>query len=135
MSDEIVVTVQGRGRVNLGKLAKHDRYIARVEPDGTIVMEPAVVVPLGRRGVVEARLPHPPSSTPLDSPPVPASASPVVLSGEEWVEKMKSALPPTDDDVTILADGRRIDSKEKALAWLAEIEVERQRLRAGGELD
>ena len=125
MNDEIVVTVQGRGRVNLGKLAKHDRYIARVEPDGTIVMEPAVVVPLGRRGVVDARLPHHPSGIALDVSPVPASAAPAVLSGEEWVEKMKSALPPTNDDVTILSDGRRIDSKEKALAWIAEIAVEK----------
>jgi len=135
MNDEIVVTVQGRGRVNLGKLAKHDRYIARVEPDGTIVMEPAVVVPLGRRGVVDARLPHHPSGIALDVSPVPASAAPAVLSGEEWVEKMKEALPPTDDDVTILPDGTRIDSKEKALAWLADIEAERERLRARGELD
>jgi hypothetical protein len=58
-----------------------------------------------------------------------------VLSGEEWVEKMKEALPPTDDDVTLLADGTRIDSKEKALAWLADIEAERERLQARGELD
>jgi len=125
MNDEIVVTVQGRGRVNLGKLAKHDRYLARVEPDGTIVMEPAVVVPLGRRSVVDARPPHHPSGIALDAPLVPASAAPAVLSGEEWVEKMKSALPPTNDDVTILSDGRRIDSKEKALAWIAEIAVEK----------
>jgi hypothetical protein len=33
--------------------------------------------------------------------------------------------PPTLDDVTIALDGRRIDSKEKAIAWLAEIEAHR----------
>jgi len=33
--------------------------------------------------------------------------------------------PPTPDDVTITLDGRRIDTKEKAIAWLAEIETDR----------
>jgi hypothetical protein len=42
---------------------------------------------------------------------------------EELAGAMRHAPPPTDDDVTILWDGRRIDSREKALEWLAEIEV------------
>ena len=32
---------------------------------------------------------------------------------------------PPDDDVTILCDGRRIDSREAALAWLEELAAER----------
>ncbi len=41
-------------------------------------------------------------------------------SFEEWVERMRGAGPPTDGDVTITADGRRLDSKEAVLAWFAE---------------
>lgn len=32
---------------------------------------------------------------------------------------------PTADDVTVLFDGRRLDSKEQVLRWLAEIESDR----------
>jgi hypothetical protein len=46
MSEMIVISVQGRGRVNLGKLAGHDRYLAHTEPDGTIILEPAEVISL-----------------------------------------------------------------------------------------
>ena len=45
-------------------------------------------------------------------------------SFDEWVEATKSALPPTEDDVTILADGRRIDSRDAVYDWLAEIQAE-----------
>jgi hypothetical protein len=38
---------------------------------------------------------------------------------------MRLAGPASEDDVTILFDGRRLDSKEKVLAWLHELEVER----------
>jgi hypothetical protein len=48
-----------------------------------------------------------------------------VLTAEQLIERVRNAPPPTDDDVTILWDGRRIDSREKALEWLAEIEVAR----------
>ena len=41
-----MITVQGRGRVNLGKLATHDRYLARSLEDGTILLEPAAIVPV-----------------------------------------------------------------------------------------
>jgi hypothetical protein len=41
---------------------------------------------------------------------------------EELAERMRVATRPTDDDVTILLDGRRIDSREAALVWLAELE-------------
>jgi len=33
--------------------------------------------------------------------------------------------PPSPDDVTILWDGRRLDSREAVMEWLAEVEVKR----------
>jgi hypothetical protein len=41
----------------------------------------------------------------------------------ELAERMRSAGPPSEDDVTILLDGRRIDSKEAAEQWLAEVDA------------
>jgi len=41
----------------------------------------------------------------------------------EWAERMHSAAPPTEDDVTVLLDGRRLDSKESVEAWLKEVEA------------
>ena len=54
------------------------------------------------------------------------SAEPI-MSAREWFEGMKSAHPPTPDDVTILLDGTRLDSRDAVMAWLAHLEV----LRAG----
>jgi hypothetical protein len=48
-----------------------------------------------------------------------------VLSLEELAEALRNAPAPTDDDVTVLWDGRRIDSKEAALQWLAEVDAKR----------
>lgn len=48
-----------------------------------------------------------------------------VMTAEEWFEGMRHAAPPTSDDVTILWDGRRLDSREAVMEWLAEIEVKR----------
>ncbi|HWE70088.1 MAG TPA: hypothetical protein VG205_06980 [Acidimicrobiales bacterium] len=47
-----------------------------------------------------------------------------IMTGDEWAAANVGRLP-TPDDVTITLDGRRIDSKEKAIAWLAEIEADR----------
>lgn len=47
-----------------------------------------------------------------------------IMPGDEWAAA-DVVRPPTPDDVTITLDGRRIDSKEKAIAWLAEIEADR----------
>lgn len=47
-----------------------------------------------------------------------------IMSGDKWAAA-DVRRPPTPDDVTITLDGRRIDSKEKAIAWLAEIEADR----------
>ena len=45
-TDSILVEVDQRRRVSLGKLghAEHTRYLGTMEPDGTIVLRPAVVV-------------------------------------------------------------------------------------------
>jgi hypothetical protein len=49
-----------------------------------------------------------------------------VLTGEQWVAAAShNDRPPTSDDVTVTLDGRRLDSKEKVLEWLAEIESDR----------
>lgn len=53
-----------------------------------------------------------------------AEAAPV-LTFEELAEAVKIAPPPTADDVSITWDGRRLDSREKVLAFLAEIEAAR----------
>jgi hypothetical protein len=41
----------------------------------------------------------------------------------ERAERMRSAEPPTEDDVTVLLDGRRLDSRESVEAWLQEVEA------------
>ena len=46
-----LLEVDGRRRLSLGSLADHDRYLANVEADGTIVLTPAVVLT-----VAEAKL-------------------------------------------------------------------------------
>jgi hypothetical protein len=49
-----------------------------------------------------------------------------VLTGEQWVAAAsQNHRLPTSDDVTVTLDGRRLDSKEKVLEWLAEIESDR----------
>lgn len=53
-----------------------------------------------------------------------AEAKPV-LSFDELAELVRHARPPTPDDVSITADGRRLDTKDKVLAFLAEIEADR----------
>jgi hypothetical protein len=39
---------------------------------------------------------------------------------------MHSAEPPTEDDVTVLLDGRRLDSRESVESWLRELEALRR---------
>jgi len=48
-----------------------------------------------------------------------------ILTFEELAEAVKHAPPPTDDDVSITWDGRVINTKEKLLAFLKEIDAER----------
>jgi hypothetical protein len=48
-------------------------------------------------------------------------------SFDEWVEEAgKISREPTPDDVSITLDGTRLDSKDKVLAFLADLEVERR---------
>ncbi len=50
-----------------------------------------------------------------------------VLSFDEWVEQAgKISREATRDDVSIALDGTRLDSKDKVLAFLADLEVERR---------
>jgi hypothetical protein len=48
-----------------------------------------------------------------------------VQAAEQLFERMRHAPPLTEGDVTILWDGTRVDSREKVLAWLAELELAR----------
>ncbi len=48
-----------------------------------------------------------------------------VLNLAELAESVRSAPRRSADDVSITLDGRRLDSKEKVLAFLAEVEADR----------
>jgi hypothetical protein len=53
------------------------------------------------------------------------TGAPVVLSYAELVEAARQDLrPPTSDDVSITCDGRRLDTREKVLAFVAEVEAD-----------
>ena len=54
-----------------------------------------------------------------------------VLTADAWREMNRALPPPTDDDVSITKDGRRLDTKVKVLAFLAELEAEREAERSG----
>lgn len=47
-----------------------------------------------------------------------------VLTADEFNEMLRDAPPPTLDDVSITADGRRLDTKEAVIAFFAELEAE-----------
>ena len=55
-----------------------------------------------------------------------------VLTFEELAEAVRDAPPPTADDVPITWDGRRLDSREKVLSFLAELDAARSSGRAVG---
>lgn len=53
-------------------------------------------------------------------------AVPTILSRDE-IRAMSRNLPPAStDDVPVTTDGVRLDAKEKVLAFLAQLERERQ---------
>ncbi|HTT90432.1 MAG TPA: hypothetical protein VMF65_12845 [Acidimicrobiales bacterium] len=54
-------------------------------------------------------------------------------SAEEVIERMSHAAPPTPGDVTILWDGRRLDSREAVMEWLAEVDAKRAEKAAGAD--
>ena len=51
---EQLIEVDGRHRISLGPLARHSRYLAAVEADGTIVLTPAVVMPAAQAALLAA---------------------------------------------------------------------------------
>lgn len=51
MAEPVLITIQDRSRANVGKVADHDRYLVHREPDGTLIWQPAEVLP-----AIEARL-------------------------------------------------------------------------------
>ena len=55
-----------------------------------------------------------------------------VLTAEELIERVRDAGPPTPDDATILWDGRRLDSREAVMEWLAEVDTARAEEAAAG---
>jgi hypothetical protein len=40
----VLIELDSRRRAALGRLARHDRYLVHEEPDGTLVLVPAVVM-------------------------------------------------------------------------------------------
>ena len=58
-------------------------------------------------------------------------ASPV-LSFEELAASLRDAPPSTADDVSITWDGRRLDSREKVMSFLAELDDARSSGRTLG---
>ncbi len=56
-----------------------------------------------------------------------------ILSAEELIERVRQAPSPTSDDVSVLWDGRRLDSREAVLAWLAEVDAKRAAERSGDD--
>jgi hypothetical protein len=55
-----------------------------------------------------------------------------VLTFEELAEAVRNAPQPTADDVSITWDGRHLDSREKVLAFLAELDAARSSGRTLG---
>lgn len=53
-------------------------------------------------------------------------------TAKEWSERWNGGGPPTDDDQSRTWDGRILDTKEKVLEFLAEVEEAR---KAGRSLD
>lgn len=44
MGKAVVIEVDSRRRVSLGRLGRHDTYLATEQPDGTIMLEPAITL-------------------------------------------------------------------------------------------
>jgi len=62
-------------------------------------------------------------------------ALPGAKTAEEGIERMRHARPPTQDDVSILWDGRRLDSREAVMEWLAEVDAKRAEEATGARAD
>jgi hypothetical protein len=57
-----------------------------------------------------------------------------VMTAEELIERVRQAAPPTPDDVTILWDGRRLDSREAVMEWLTEVAAKRAEEAIGADV-
>ncbi len=49
-----------------------------------------------------------------------------VLTWAQWGEMTDGLLGPTDDDVSITKDGRRLDTAQKVIDFFAELDAERE---------
>lgn len=58
--------------------------------------------------------------------------STVSIGGCESARDLAGDRPPTDDDVPITRDGRRLDSPAKVIAFLDEINADRAAATSGG---
>jgi hypothetical protein len=47
------------------------------------------------------------------------------LTGDEFIARVRRGGRATADDVSVTRDGRRLDSREAVVAWLAEVEADR----------
>jgi hypothetical protein len=54
------------------------------------------------------------------------------MTAEELIERMRHAGPPTVDDVPVTFDGRRLDSPDAVMAWLADLAARRAAEEADG---
>jgi hypothetical protein len=64
----VLIELDARGRASIGKLARHRRYLAALQPDGTIVLTPAAVVPASAWSEVAPGLYVAPLDTPEPMP-------------------------------------------------------------------
>ncbi|MGH3370904.1 MAG: hypothetical protein ACRDPR_12985 [Nocardioidaceae bacterium] len=55
-----------------------------------------------------------------------------VLTWAEWGEMTYGLPGPTDDDVSITKDGRRLDTAQKVIDFFAELDAEREGRSATG---
>lgn len=71
---EVLIELDPRRRVSLGRLGHHDRYLGHEEDDGTIVLVPAVVM-----SELQARF--------LASPEAAQRVTDALNSPESWVRR------------------------------------------------
>lgn len=65
---QILLEVDSRKRISLGELATRRHYLATVEADGTIILTPAVVMPIALAQGIEQFLDDPSQGVRLSRP-------------------------------------------------------------------
>jgi hypothetical protein len=58
-----LLELDGRRRISLGALARHNYYFAEEQDDGVIVLTPAVVMPAAQAERIDDFLDHPETGT------------------------------------------------------------------------